>query len=274
MSLANNNELLVQMLIADLLRDPRSSSAEIIVNTFPLIAAAVRARDANQLRRLVTIQHIAKFNYLPPDELIEQFGIEGRIPLSFFITASITNTGGTYAHVGNLVLVSESATNPADRWYFGAYMLMNMPIAIDPAFKGPDMQRFAGLFSGLSIGPGSTTKVDVQFIAHHTSAGKQLSTAGMPPGRYRMTLVGYTADVSRPPSIVFKSAPFEYPFDTGAYRLVFTGGEWMYVIGLEEQVLHAFDLDQRTKIRHPWRSILGGPRVALLRLKSGIRRRA
>jgi hypothetical protein len=238
-SLTQNNELLVQMLADDLLSESPGAAAQTLLSTVQGLPDLARRRDRSELIRSISVQTLRLVNYVPSDELIDRYGLDGKIPVSFYATVLLSNTGGKPMHISNFVLLVQSASNPDRCWAFAAYMTMNLPMAIDPSAPKADMQRFAGFFGGASVSPGQTLKLDLYFVPHVMSAGVRLSTGGMPPGDYQMSLVGYRAGTDAPEK-VFSTMPFKYPFSSGHYKTIFTGGEWTFLVGTEEEALDAW----------------------------------
>jgi hypothetical protein len=197
-----------------------------LLREFPHIQQAVASGDRSKIRGAVALNHLSHVGYVPSVDMIDTYWKRGAFTVPFMVTVSVTNLGGRGAHVRDLLLLFQSKTVPKQRWIYAAYMHVNVPDAFDSSKDLTDMQRLKGPFTGVSVGPGQTASLTLQFIPR--------SASSLEVGSYVVAIIGYSAKDRR--KIVVTSKPFSYSFSPESYRTAFNGTEWSYFVEMEDDV--------------------------------------
>lgn len=198
MPTGNRIGLLFETLLDDLLSPAPSPSASAVLTAFPQAHSIVAQRDRVRLiaHFQEALQRGSTIAYDPPDELVERHLPRPHFGISFYIPMIVHNSGRKFAHVSSLVLVIRPGSPSRRRRALRALVEVEPASIIPRGQQQTDADRIKASFTGFSIGPGETIRVDPLFgfvDSEHHAEWKQ----SLEPGKYRLRIIGYGRGTDR-----------------------------------------------------------------------------
>ena len=235
---SNQSALLIEMLVDDLLSDDPSASARAVIAAHPQAAPqqGIQDQDKEQLR--LALQDSArgdKLAYAPSPSRIEQYFGSLLLSPSFYVPLLVTNSGAKSGHISSLVLVAASTVDPNAKWAFSAFTEVNVSVLLDKSRPHADSERIKTIFNGLAIPAHGSAHVDALFIPQHDASKTIISTRNLPPGSYRWTVFGYSAEGR----VLVRTKPIDHTVTAEALVEMFRGNDAVNFLVLEEHITDA-----------------------------------
>lgn len=207
-TLSNKKQVLLQdMLLDDLLSTNMSQQALKISKSNPLIGKFVQSKNRDKL-----IEELLEFNegknliYSPPSELVAKYINDKRYYTSFYVPLVIYNSGGKVAHVSSLIMIITSLDNIFLKWAYTPYVEINHSKFLDRSKNQKDVEIMSKLFTGVSISPNESIRVDPWFMPKYEPEDPLILRNNISPGKYIVTISGFDAEGKE----FFRTNPVEY----------------------------------------------------------------
>ena len=207
-TLSNKKQVLLQdMLLDDLLSTNMSQQALKISKSNPLIGKFVQSKNRDKL-----IEELLEFNegknliYSPPSELVAKYINDKRYYTSFYVPLVIYNFGGKVAHVSSLIMIITSLDNIFLKWAYTPYVEINHSKFLDRSKNQKDVEIMSKLFTGVSISPNESIRVDPWFMPKYEPEDPLILRNNISPGKYIVTISGFNAEGKE----FFRTNPVEY----------------------------------------------------------------
>lgn len=231
-------EIMVEVLVDDLLSDPRSTQANGLLAAVPTLANAVSTRDRRQVA--AALQAHARTNqvtYDPAPSAVAKYSQDPRFVTNFYVPLIVANGGRKTGYVTSLVLVARDKSAPTRKWAFVPFVLLDPKKLI--AREEKDADRISGLFVGLSIPPKSSVDVHPWFIPLPDADNRIISRSNMSSGEYDVRVFGFGTDGK----CVFRSRWSTFKITDAQVQSAFQGSDAIDNISIEKHVAEAITQD-------------------------------
>lgn len=234
----NKQQLLTEMLLDDLVSDHPSREARDVLEAMPDL---IGRRNRDSLRVELTKQFLGKtINYAPPNLLVTKYLSDKRLGTAFFIPLIVNNSGKRVAHVSSLALVATPKEGSNKKWAFTAFVEVNSAKLWQRAKDVKDADLIEKLFTGFSVAPGESVRINPWFMAMHEARNQIISRESIIPGEYFMRIYGYGANGKR----VLETLPITYRLTGESLISAFNGSESILYLDVEERLADATRVEQ------------------------------
>jgi len=122
--------------------------------------------------------------------------------------------------------------SPERTWAYGAYAEIDPKAVSDPRKQLADMDIISCLFSGCSVPPGATTRIDLHFTPHHEAGERMISDSNVIPGDYVLKVIGFNEKGKQ----VFRTEGIPYPLAANTLLACFKNGQWTYYPNMDRNI--------------------------------------
>lgn len=232
LSSGNQEPMIVEIALDDLLSEKPSPQASNLMNSVPVIAYSVLAKQRPELLKLFSQTHPTRYGYVPSDEIIISHLRDPRTTPNFFVPVVVHNSGGALGNVASIVMTMQLVGPDHRKWAYAAYLEVDPKAIIDPRKQIKDTDIFAGFFPGCAVRPSEGVRLNLHFTLHHNAGALQSSLV---PGDYDISVLGFDAR-GKP---MFRTKPVRYPLKQESLLVSFKGSQWTYYANMEEHIAEA-----------------------------------
>ncbi len=228
----NKGKLLGEILLDDILSESISEDAQRILDQFPSILPSVQSNNRIKLKgELIDLCKENAVNYNPQDNLLENYLESKLFGTSFYVPLIIYNSGKKYAHISSLVMVAVSKSNSDLKWVYTPFVELN-PKEILNRKKQKDLARISNIFTGFTVGPSQSIRINPYFTPMHNSENQIISRTNIVPGVYLITITGHGANGKE----YFRTKPVEFKLTKKQLFESFKGTENAHFFDIEKNI--------------------------------------
>jgi hypothetical protein len=236
----NKQSLLIDMILDDLLSDTPSRQAKATISAEENLSKLASSGNRKQLKLdLIEYSKRSPITYTPPDLIIDAYLSDSRFSSSFYIPLIVYNSGRKFAHVTSLVMIAESQEDRSKKWAFAAFLEIDHKKILRRDKRQSDIDRISQIFSGFTIGPGETKRIDPWFTPMRSINKMIIPKENIKSGTYVIMIFGYDSKGKK----VLIAEPVKFTIQKKNMMETFTGSESAHYLRLEENLRDALETD-------------------------------